>query len=278
MGGQASSAKSDIVKESVNEILVKNIVNCSYVVNQEQGINITGNGNVIEDVTMKQTFLININCLNIVKDETRVLNEIAEKVVQKASAEGEVLVGALGRERSEVISNIINKIKTQINKQNVMNCTNNINSSQVISISGNNNIIKSVTLEQHQKNITDCIQNLVLKTELMTELSSEVDNSAAAKQNGLFSFLSSWTGVLIIIIILVIVAYYYMNRSPQGMAMQGMQGMAMYQQPQYRPPPRVQYPQQSYESYAQPYTTPTPSAPPSASAPPMRPSSSLKPL
>lgn len=286
MGGQSSKSKAQIVKDVVNEVIVKNIVNCSYQVTQEQGINVTGSGNVLDNIGMKQSFMININCANIVKSETTVQNDIADKIVQSAAAQGEVLVGALGRERSEVKTDVLNKIKNQINKTNIMNCMNAINAKQVININGNNNIIQNVTLEQHQKMVSDCIQNLVDKTELMTDLQTEVKSTSSAIEMGLFGWLTSGYGMIVLIVLIIVVGgilyYYYSSKSPVSMMQQYQQPQQQFQQPPqyYNRPPPVYYPpqypppvQQAPQYIPAPIITQTPppaqilSTPPSIAAP-----------
>lgn len=247
MGGQESKAKSKIVTEIITEVLIKDTLNCSQLIQQEQGLNISGSGNVIDGLSMKQAFYIHTECMQSIKRTTDIQNQIAQKIQQAAEAQGEVIVSAMGRERSEVISEIRNKIVNSINKESILSCVSTINSSQIVNISGNNNIVKNVSMEQHTKMVRDCMQKLADKTNLVNQLDLEQTQTSSAKEAGLFGWMQSGYGTIVLIAIVGLVFLYIFLKTggsgPKGMPPRPMPPPMMQQQympPRPMPPPMMQ--------------------------------------
>lgn len=208
MGGQESKAKSKIVTEIITDVLIRDTLNCSQLIQQEQGLNISGSGNVIDGLSMKQAYYIHTECMQSIKRTTDIQNEIAQKIQQAAEAQGEVIVSALGRERSQVVSEIRNMISNTINKESITSCVSTINASQVVNVSGNNNIVKNVSMEQHTKMVRDCMQRLADKTNLVNKLDLEQTQTASAKEAGLFGWMQSGYGTIVLIAIVGLVFLY----------------------------------------------------------------------
>lgn len=208
MGGQESKAKSKIVTEIITDVLIRDTLNCSQLIQQEQGLNISGSGNVIDGLSMKQAYYIHTECMQSIKRTTDIQNEIAQKIQQAAEAQGEVIVSALGRERSKVVSEIRNKISNTINKESITSCVSTINASQIVNVSGNNNIVKNVSMEQHTKMVRDCMQRLADRTNLVNQLNLEQTQTASAKEAGLFGWMQSGYGTIVLIVIVGLVFLY----------------------------------------------------------------------
>jgi hypothetical protein len=270
MGGQSSKAKSKIVTDIIVDVVSKDLLNCSEMIRQQQGLDISGSGNVFDGVSMKQAFVIKTNCSQSINRDTEIQNIIAQKIQQSAEAQGEVIVSALGREKASVVSEIANKISNSINRQTIMNCASSINNSQIISVSGNNNIVRNVTMEQHGEMVRGCVQKLAEQTRLVNDLNVEQAQAASAEEKGLFGWMSSGYGMVVLVVLVVaaaIVGYFYINNSPSGQARKLRQDIVdrRLQQTAYmppvvnqQPPPVVNQPPSTY-SYYQPTT---PSAPP----------------
>lgn len=232
MGGQESKAKSKIVTEVIVDVLEYEMLNCSEMIQQEQGLNISGSGNVIDGVSMKQAFFIKTSCFQNVNKVLDIQNKIAEEIQQRAAAQGEVIVSALGREKGYVKSVIKNKIANSINQQTITNCASSINNKQMIDVSGNNNIIKNVTMEQHSQMIRDCTQELAKKTELVNDLEIKQSQEASAEEMGLFGWMQSGWGTIVLIAI-VVFAFIFLYYKSGGSASMGRPPM----RPPMRPPP-----------------------------------------
>ena len=110
MGGQASKTKSKIVTDVIVEVLTTDLLQCSQMISQQQTLDISGSGNVVDDLSMKQAFYIDVKCSQSINRTTDIQNLIAEKIQQKAEAQGEVIAIAMGRERSAAVSEIRNRI------------------------------------------------------------------------------------------------------------------------------------------------------------------------
>lgn len=218
MGGQSSKAKSAIVTDIIVDVLSTDLLNCSQMISQQQSMDISGSGNVFDGVSMKQAFYIDVKCSQSINRTTDIQNLIAEKVQQAAEAQGEVIVSALGRERSEVVSTIKNKISNSITTQNIMQCATTINNSQTINVSGNNNIVRNVSLEQHGEMVKNCMQKIAEQTKLVNDLKIEENQTASAEEKGLFGWMSSGYGMVVLIVIAIVagVVIYYVILARSG--------------------------------------------------------------
>lgn len=240
MGGQSSKAKTKIVTETIVNVLTTDLLNCSQMISQQQSMDISGSGNVFDGVSMKQAFYIDVKCSQSINRTIDIQNIIAEKIQQNAEAQGEVIVSAMGRERAEVVANIKNSISNTINSQSIMQCATMINNSQTINVSGNNNILRNVSMEQHGQMVKNCMQKLAEQTKLVNDLSVDVAQEASAEEKGLFGWMSSGYGMVVLIVLVVVagvVIYYYAMAQSGGDKRQlasiamGQMGQQRYNQP-----------------------------------------------
>lgn len=218
MGGQSSKAKSKIVTDVIVDVLSTDLLQCSQMISQQQSMDISGSGNVFDGVSMKQAFYIDVKCSQSINRTTDIQNAIAEKIQQSAEAQGEVIVSAMGRERSSVVSDIKNRISNSITSQNIMSCATNINNSQTINVSGNNNILRNVSMEQHGEMVKNCMQKVAEQTKLVNDLKIEENQTASAEEKGLFGWMSSGYGMIVLIVIAIVagVVIYYSVQAETG--------------------------------------------------------------
>ena len=215
MGGSKSKAVADIATDVMTNMITQDMMNCSTMVTQRQTLDISGSGNVLDGVTMKQGFKINVKCVQDSNRKAQLDTAIATAVEQAAEAEGVALVGVIGSSKSEVISNLRTRISTEITMQTLVNCASSINNTQGISISGDYNLIKNVSLEQFGEMIRNCVQNVVSNTSMINDLRNTVDQQATATTKGPLDFIADiFTGptaiIMMVIVLIVIIAIAYL--------------------------------------------------------------------
>tara|TARA_R110002060_G_scaffold289_3_gene665 strand:- start:1321 stop:2286 length:966 start_codon:yes stop_codon:yes gene_type:complete len=215
MGGSKSKAVADIATDVMTTMITQDMMNCSTMVTQRQTLDVSGSGNVLDGVTMKQGFKINVKCIQDSNRKAQLDTAIATAVEQAAEAEGVALVGAIGASKSQVISNLRTRISTEITIQTLVNCASSINNTQGISIAGDYNLIRNVSLEQFGEMIRNCVQNVVSNTAMINDLRNTVDQQATAVTEGPLDFIADiFTGptaiIMMVIVLIVIIAIAYL--------------------------------------------------------------------
>ena len=215
MGGSKSKAVADIATDVMTTMITQDMMNCSTMVTQRQSLDISGSGNVLDGVTMKQGFKINVKCLQDSNRKAQLDTAIANAVEQTAESEGVALVGAIGASKSEVITNLRTRISNEITMQALVNCASSINNTQGISISGDYNLLRNVTLEQFGEMVRNCVQNVVSNTSMVNDLRNTVDQQASATTKGPLDFIADiFTGptaiIMMVIVLIVIIAIAYL--------------------------------------------------------------------
>lgn len=214
MGGSSSKAKSEILTETITNVITQDIMNCSTMVTQQQSIDISGSGNVLDGVSMKQGFKINIACFQNSNRKQDLDTAIANAVTQQAESEGVALVGILGSSKSEVYNNIKNISRTEISMQSLVNCASAINNSQGINISGSYNLVKNISLEQFGEMIQNCVQKIVSNTSIVNAVKNATDQRTDAVTKGPLDFIAeiftSPTAIIaavVVLIVIIVIAY-----------------------------------------------------------------------
>jgi hypothetical protein len=153
MGGTVTKSKSDLLSESINDIVVNSMQNCSSNSDIEQIINVKGQGNVLSDIEMDQVFNTVMTCVNKSEWMADLQTQIEEKLNQSAASQSVAVLGALGNSSANVTSTIRNSVKSAINVATVSNMVNNARQRQVINVEGVGNTVIKVSMNQVNNNI-----------------------------------------------------------------------------------------------------------------------------
>lgn len=207
MGGQSSSVqKTDIVTQSLTNIMVKTSQSCSSTSANSQNIKVgkiiasgkckVNVGNIRQDLKVVN----NLGCIQEVKTDTDLRNDIAREIKQQAEAKVEGIT--TNHSQSVNVNNIITEIATNIDIESLSSCTNEVYNSQVLEQQG---IVCSgeaeVTLDDMvqtlmSKQITKCIQAQENIAKLASDLNNTIDQAAKSVSVGAnFGSLGSLTSL-----------------------------------------------------------------------------------
>jgi hypothetical protein len=261
-GGSKTKNKSTVVNDFVSKSIAESIMNCNNQSSVSQRLDIRGNYNVVKNVNMKQAFSLSSQCFQDSKVMNNMVNEIANSVKQAAESQNIALLGALTKSTAEVDNYIYNSVKNEIKSSTIQNIVNATNAEQGIGITGNNNIVEDITMNQVVDMISKNAQSAINDTDISTRAKTAVDQSASAKQENPLDAITNMLGkvmdgvsspfkmvIAIVGIIFVMIAW----------AIFGGHGSSSSGQIIYAPQPFPQPQPQSFQP--QPFQPP-PSAPP----------------
>jgi hypothetical protein len=201
-------------------IMVKNSMNCSTNMENNQSVSIEGVvGLVLENVRLIQKSMINATCesktenVNVLKTEIK--NAIAQKT-ESTSSGFELFTRA---NRATALTTINNLIDQNITVDNMFDCSTKGYQSQVLFIKNSMNItIKNLTLEQSYIGYMKAANSLLNNVTKSTYTDTDIDQDAKAASEG---FSLDLTTIFIIVgivvfIILIIAAVVFFTKHPAG--------------------------------------------------------------
>ena len=182
MGGSSSKTKTEVVMESLNEIMVSSMQRCSTSSNIEQIISVKGTGNVLSDVEMHQVYTSMLTCVNKTDIVSKLQNELTDKIKTYADSQSLALLGIADRSDAEVDNIIRSSVKNAVNVQTISEMVNNAQQKQAIYVEGVGNTLLKVNMKQIQSNIASSTQDLVANIDIVNKLTTDVDSVAKSKQ------------------------------------------------------------------------------------------------
>ncbi len=235
--GPKSKNTSQIINDTVNEVLTRNIMNCKTNMVASQRLVVEGSYITVDNVKMHQAYQLDASCFQDAQNVAKVQTEVENAIKQAAESQGIALLSALGGSQAEVDSRIRNSVKTAINTETIQDVVQNINMEQVLNIRGENAIVKDVTMEQLGDIVFKNTQAITNDIEALTALKTEAEQTTETTTTSPFQFLvdivSSVTGMLsnpmILLMLLVgvgVVIYFYSMRAPSKQTYVGDPAMA----------------------------------------------------
>ena len=218
-GGSQTKSKTSINLSSAVNALTQSIMNCSTTTNVTQEISIVGDYNIVSGVKQVQVVQLQSECANNSQNIADIQNKVTTTLVNSLKSQSQALLGILGASNADVENNIKNDVSTNITQQTISNIINTTNSNQILSIRGNNNIVKDATQEQLMKmlykNSMQAINKLstvqAISTKLEVDLEATQENPIEGILNSIGATLNQGSmyilfGFIVLVIAVVIMA------------------------------------------------------------------------
>lgn len=197
MGASQSQNSTDVINQTITNVITNNTNECSSNVNQNQVVNLGGVG---AGNNISQTATLSLSCLQKIKMDNNLATQIATAIQQAAQASGIAL--AADYSSSSNTTNLSNYIQTNITTNNLQKCFAQISQNQNVSTAGyqfNNTVSQSTAL------ITSCLQNMLAKNKVANGIVQDIKQKAKSTQKNPLNFLGNMMTDIVVIIIGVIV-------------------------------------------------------------------------
>lgn len=177
MGGTQSKNTATILNDIAVNVSMDSIMSCTVAATQSQLIELKNiEGDVtISDLSMLQGNSIDVNCIMESDKQNQISSSISNAIAQYAETKGQAALSALGNTKSQVATNINNRLTNSINANTKQELTAQVDQIQTIGVENvrGNVVIQNMSLEQSAQ--------LVAKALMKTKTFSEVINETAAK-------------------------------------------------------------------------------------------------
>lgn len=183
MGGSSSKSRSQVFNDTVNNVIVKNIMDCSSNVTLQQQINITGSGNVVSGVTMNQAIKLSSTCFQDAKVMADLQNQVTDAIKQAAKEQDVALTNALAKSSSDTDTLIHNSVVNNINPQNITKIINSSNEIQGINITGDYNLVSNFTASQTADVVSSNTQKVIDQMDVVNQIKDYIDQQASTTVN-----------------------------------------------------------------------------------------------
>lgn len=216
MGNSSSKSNSEAVAEICANAMLKVSSECNVASNVEQGINISGNNNILDGIDMEQTYDNVISCTSDATMMSKMQEQMIADLKNQASAQSDSIFGALSKANSDVNTIIRNTVKQNMTAENITKMVNEMKAAQRINISGSGNVVKNISLNQMITNMTTNVQKMLASTDLGVKLDADADASAKSVQknpvsewlDSVFGFLSLWVILLFLGFVVIAILLY----------------------------------------------------------------------
>jgi hypothetical protein len=182
-----------------------------------QQISIDGCSDVnLEDIKMRQIVSLDGNCASSNKVDTDISNNMDAAMQQQAESVSQAF--QLTSAEAENITNITQNLSTAVSTSFNQQCATVLDNTQNIACSNSTGVfIKKVDFDQNIQATVACIQANEAVTKLTNELSTAVSQTASAKTEGLFSWLSNLIMLIIVGCVgLVVLKFVFQKKSGGG--------------------------------------------------------------
>jgi hypothetical protein len=233
-----STNESTVLNKNITNLMTTQIVNSATYVSNDQGIAVTGSGNILQDINMSQTITVNLQAYNDQSVMADLQNKVSAAIQQAAEAKGTQNLSSLLPGSSGDTTNVNNKVfvenyvQNNITSQQVTNLLTNIKNSQTLVVTGSKNILKGITMAQVSGAIQSQVASMVNKMALVNALDTSTSQTGKATTTNMFADIiksigdaigSIFSGVLggimlPMIIVIVVIAALYFTFKPSAMA------------------------------------------------------------
>jgi hypothetical protein len=241
MGASRSKSSSEVINESIIDVLTSNMNMCSSSINAVQDNTVTGTdifGRNVQNVSIDQ------RCTQNITVDNNMIADMANKIQQAASAKSITLLP--GYSGSSNTQKLRNYLASKITTQNVQQALASVNAVQVNRVEAGGTSI-SKTNVQTITSVQTALQTLLNNNKVAQTLTTNSNQAASATTDTnpisqIFSAISGavWTYILIFILIIVffivvILVYKKLAREPEGQYVIPMTGQPEELEPELGP-------------------------------------------
>ncbi len=221
MGGTVSKDQTTIVKKIATDFLAQTITNCQSISANDIAIEAKANVVKIKDLKASQFATVKIDCAVTELTKSTVANDLADKIKQYAESKGQAIVSALGRTRSDVISDLKTDLTNAFKSIQVTDIKASLTNTTKITAtaSGDSSVfdLEDAKIDQGTSTVAKSIVSISNVTAALTKAAEELTQTTKSEEEnpiaGIFKAIGDMlTGpivaalaVIVVLIILVII-------------------------------------------------------------------------
>ena len=190
MGGHQSTQTVQVSTKIVSNAIQQATQDCISYVNSSNLIDISGNNNRIDGTSQALTVSVNSNCVARTTQAAEFSNKLAENVSQAIKEQSIAMTQWADGSKSEN-NNILNQsIETNISASTVQKCLNDINTQNILRVSGSGNTIKNATQSNTVSIISQCLLGQEQSSKVINDITNTVNQQSEIKSVNAFAFIA----------------------------------------------------------------------------------------
>lgn len=210
MGGH-SSKQSVTQSTTIVASVVQNVTqNCINVVNSANEIIISGNGNVVEHNSQSGSVQVSASCSSQIQQNSDFAAAVKNGTTQVLNDTGIAGTGWLDCGSDDSATDINNKISSSVTANTVQTCLNNINSKNILVISGNQNVVAANAQMQTVKLFSTCILGQAQQVSTVNTVTNTANQQSTYTSKNPFAFITdaiegAFTSVVMMVAVVFII-------------------------------------------------------------------------
>ena len=190
MGGHQSTQSAKDTTTVVSTAIQNVAQNCINYVNSDNDVVVSGNGNVVGDVTQTLSISVNSSCVAQLTQDAGFENNFENEVAQLLEDKEEAMTQWLDSSQDSVSSDVKNSITNNIKSDTVQTCLNNINSKNILDVSGNDNVVKNIVQSSTTNLITQCMLGQGQTSNTVNDVTNDINQHSQYTAESPFAFIT----------------------------------------------------------------------------------------
>jgi hypothetical protein len=157
MGGHQSTQKVAEVVNIVGTAVQKITQNCVTYENAGNTVNIDGMGNIVDQVNQSMTIKVDSSCMGQVTQDASFEDKIKSQISQMLSDQEVALTQWMDNSKDDSEADIAESISTNVTSTTVQSCVNDINSKNILNITGSGNVVAKIVQDSTSDMISKCL-------------------------------------------------------------------------------------------------------------------------
>lgn len=198
MGGSQSKTVINSLSQTISNIAMQTVMSCEVASDQSQDLVVTNSGfKLWGSYKLEQQTDIKSECFSDVTKQADLQNKIIQAISQTSTADNVALLGAFSSSNASAIANLTNIVKNNVTMSNIQKSYIQIRQKQTATI-GNKGVVvfEQVELTQGSKIFAAATLQEIDKAGIFNQISSHVDQAAAAKQENPLDFIAKAVGAI----------------------------------------------------------------------------------
>jgi hypothetical protein len=229
MGGSSSKTTISDTANLLSSATMSSVVTCIATDSNSNNINVTGNDNIIKNISQSDKFTFKTNCLNDTSNENNMIQRLNNNTASSQAAEQQALAGFLDASTQSISDKIATNVLNTITISTANTCMTQVTSNNNFNVNGNQNVADGIKQTSDIDVLESCLLQAAQQNDTATTITNISNMAQSYKSDSLFEpFTSAFQniaeagmlGIFIIIFIVacIIIAYKYvkLNKQPKS--------------------------------------------------------------
>jgi RNA-binding protein YhbY len=190
MGGHVSKQTVDVSTNLVTNASLNVAQNCLTYTQGDQVIDIYGSGNIFKGNTQRASLKVDSNCVAQIGQNGTFKEKLNNSIAQELKDQEIALTQWLDSSEDDQFTDIANKVTQNITFEDVQNCINTLQGTQLFIVRGNNDVIVDNLQEQTMTLASKCKMGGGQTFDVVNDVTNTVNQHSTYTSKNPFAFIT----------------------------------------------------------------------------------------